>query len=260
VGALAERWMKGVPALKDVGLRVQLLASDLASLDVAEVAKALEETCMLAEQAEPRAREVLSAAVPTLTDPAHDALVAQLRESAQETGRLALARFLRRRAKPAAFPEPPPAPDHRHPGQSQVGKPLTLGERKALARGRDRFVLDRLLRDPHPAVIKNVLSNARITEDDVVRLAARRPTFPDVQAEIARHVRWSIRPRVRLALVQNPFTPPSISVPLLSLLVRPELDQVVAATDIPAIVRGAALDLLDRRPPVPLPEEPPETQ
>ena len=238
--------------MRDVGLRVQLLASDLASREIAEIAEALEETCMLAEQAEPRAREVLSAAVPTLTDPAHDTLVTQLRESAQESGRLALARFLRRRAKPSAFPEPPPAPDHRHPGQSQVGKPLTLGERKALARGRDRFVLDRLLRDPHPAVIKNVLSNARITEDDVVRLAARRPTFPDVQAEIARHV--------GLARVQNPFTPPPSSVPVRALLVRPGADQVIAATDIPAIVRGAALDLLDRRPPVPLPEEPPETQ
>lgn len=246
--------------MKDVGLRIQLVANDLASLDVTEVAEALEATCMLAEQAEPRARDVLSAAMPTLTDPARDALIAQLRESAQENGRLALARFLRRRARPAAFPEPAAEPDQRHPGESRVGKALTLGERKTLARSRDRFLLDRLLRDPHPAVIRNVLANARITEDDVVRLAARRPTFPDVQAEIARHVRWSIRPRVRLALVQNPFTPPSIAVPLLSLLVRPELDQVLGATDIPAIVRGAALDLLERRPPVPPPDEPQETQ
>jgi len=252
--------MRAVPTLKDVGMRTQLVANDLSSSDVGEIAEALEETCMLAEQAEPRAREVLSAAMPTLTDPASDALVAQLRESAQELGFLALARMLRRRSRPAAFPEPPPEPDQRHPGESRVGRALTLGERKALARSRDRFMLDRLLRDPHPAVIRNVLSNTRITEDDVVRLAARRPAFPDVQLEIARHVRWSIRQRVRLALVQNPFTPPSVSVPLLSLLVRPELDQVLAATDVPAIVRGAALDLLERRPPVPTPEDPPLTQ
>jgi hypothetical protein len=186
--------------------------------------------------------------------------VAQLRESAHEAGLLALARMLRRRARPAAFPEPPREPDQRHPGEARIGRALTLGERKALARSRDRFMLDRLLRDPHPAVIRNVLSNARITEDDVVRLAARRPAFPDVQIEIARHVRWSIRPRVRLALVQNPFTPPGVSVPLLSLLVRPELDQVLSASDVPAIVRGAARDLLERRPPVPSPEDPPLTQ
>src|SRR5205814_396625 len=87
----------------------------------------------------------------------------------------------------------------------------------------------------------------RITEDDVVRLAAKRPTFPDVQAEIAQSPKWSVRVRVRLALVQNPFTPPAISVPLLPMLVRPELDQVMAATDVPPIVRSAVEERHDDR-------------
>jgi hypothetical protein len=260
VRSLADRWLKGVPALKDVAMRVQLVAADLAGGDLPDVAEALEATCMLAEQAEPRAREVLAAAMPTLTDPAYEALVDRLRDVASESGHFALARLLRRRARPAAFPGEAPEPDQRHPGEARVGRALTLGERKSLARSRDRFMLDRLLRDPHPLVIRNVLANARITEDDVVRLAARRPAFPDVQTEIAKHHRWSTRGRVRVALVQNPFTPPSVSVPLLSLLVRPELEQVIAATDVPAIVRGAALDLLERRPPVPLPDDPPPTQ
>ncbi len=237
-------------------MRIQLVASDLARSSPAEVAEALESACMLAEQADPRAQEVLAAAMPTLTDPVHAELVDRLRSAAREAGFLALGRLLRKRARPAAFPEAPPGPDERHPGDAGVGRSLTLGERKALARKHDRFTLDRLLRDPHPAVIKNLLANPRITEDDVVRLAARRPAFPDVQSEIAKHARWSVSQRVRITLVQNPFTPPTISVPLLALLVRPELDQVVAATDIPAIVRGAALELLGRRPPVPLPEEP----
>jgi hypothetical protein len=260
VRSLSERWLKGVPALKDVAMRVQLVATDLTESELPDLAEALETTCMLAEQAEPRAREVLAAAMPTLTDPVHDELVERLRHEANESGHFALARLLRRRARPAAFPEQPPEPDQRHPGEARVGRALTLGERKALARSRDRFMLDRLLRDPHPLVIRNVLANARITEDDVVRLAARRPAFPDVQTEIAKHTRWSTRGRVRVALVQNPFTPPSVSVPLLALLVRPELEQVVGATDVPAIVRGAALDLLERRPPVPSPDDPPLTQ
>jgi hypothetical protein len=241
-------------------MRIHLVAADLAALEPPEAAEALEEVCQLAEQADGRAHEVLAAAMPTLTDPDRENLVDDLRSAALESGHLALSRLLRRRLKRAAFPEPPPEPDHRHPGEAKGGRPLTLGERKAMARCHDRLQLDRLLRDPHPLVIRNVLSNPRITEDDVVRLAARRPAFPDIQAEVARHARWSIRPRVRLALVQNPFTPHTISVPMLGLLARPDLDQVLAATDVPAIVRAAALELLDRRPPIPASEDPGTTQ
>jgi hypothetical protein len=54
-----------------------------------------------------------------------------------------------------------------------------------------------------------------------------------------------------MAIVQNPGAPPEIAVPLLRLLVRPELHQVTAAADVPAVVRAAASELLERRPPVP---------
>lgn len=217
-----------------------------------EVAEALEEVAMLAEQADPRAREALAAALPTLTDPVKDDFVGTLRTAAQESGHFALARLLRRRAGLRDGAHEVPEPNVRHPGEARVGRALTLGERKALARARNRDVLDRLLRDPHPHVIRNILENPRITEADVVRLAARRPTYPDVQSEIARSARWGVSPRVRLALVQNPYTPPSISVPLLPLLIRPELDQVRAAADLPPIVRSAAVELLGRRPPIPV--------
>lgn len=236
-------------------MRATLLSTDLDG-PLPDVAAALEQICLLAEQADPRAREVLAAAVPSLTDPVRDELVFALRGEAQDRGHFALARLLRRRTGLADGAHEVPDPAQRHPGTSPVGRPLTLGERKALARARDRDVLDRLLRDPHPLVIRNILSNPRITEDDIVRLAARRPTYPDVQAEIAKSARWGIRPRVRMAIVQNPFTPPTISVPLIGLLIRPELDQVMAATDLPPIVRGAALELLDRRPPIPIKEAP----
>ena len=63
------------------------------------------------------------------------------------------------------------------------GRPLTLGERKSLARRPDRAMLDRLLHDPHPDVIRRLLRNPRLTEDDVVRLAARRPGRPEVLVE-----------------------------------------------------------------------------
>lgn len=255
---LFERWLRVVPSLRELGMRVSWIGRDLVENELDDIAENLEQVCQLAEQADDRAREVLAAALPTLSDPALIDRVAALRVEAQERGHFALARLLRRRHN--QFEHDAPDPSERHPGQAVPGRALTLGERKALARQRDRFVLDRLLRDPHPAVIENLLQNPRITEEDIVRLAARRPTFADVQIVLARSPKWSARPRVRLALVQNPFTPPDVAVAFIPLLVRPELDQVLAATDVPKVVRGAAIELLERRPPIPRREEPTSTQ
>jgi hypothetical protein len=202
---------------------------------------------MLAEQADPRARDVLDAWMTHLVAGENDAYWAEVRRLAEGRRLLALERLLRRRR---TIHEVNVRDPHERQNSALQGRPLTLGERKALARGRDRFMIDRLLRDPHPAVIRNVLNNPRVTEEDVVRLASRRPTFPDVQIEIAKSPRFGHRPRVRLAIVQNPFSPTSLSVPLVPMLVKPDLASVVAGTELPPVVRAAAIELLQRRPPI----------
>ena len=107
-------------------------------------------------------------------------------------------------------------------------------------------------------VVRADLDRFLFGPDDVVRLAAKRPTYPDVQEEIAKSERWSVRPRVRLALAQNPYTPTSLSVPTLPLLMRHQIDEIAHSPELPSVVRAAALDLLDRRPPVPASDDPRE--
>jgi hypothetical protein len=110
-------------------------------------------------------------------------------------------------------------------------------------------MLERLLHDPHPDVIKQLLGNPKLTEDDVLPLAARRPCRPDVLTEIARSTRWSHRPRVRIALVLNPDTPLEIAAPLVGLLMRHELSLVATSTTVAPAVRALCLEHLERRPP-----------
>ncbi|MCK6587854.1 MAG: hypothetical protein L6Q76_09745, partial [Polyangiaceae bacterium] len=102
-----------------------------------------------------------------------------------------------------------------------------------------------------PAVIRNLLANPRITEDDIIRLVARRPASAEILGEVVRHPAWPMRPRVRMAILQNPGSPAEIAVPLVRLLVRPELREIAAAADIAPVVRAAAAELLARRPPIP---------
>lgn len=245
---LAASWLSIAQGVTDRSVRQQVIAHSMYEVSHLEIAHALEAVARLAEQAQEAARDVLSAWLPTMTNPEHADYFEVLRDLADTEHLLALGRLLRKPKQTAGIE--PRDPHERPTSNLPQGRTITLGERKSLARGRDRFMIDRLLRDPHPHVIGIVLGNPRVTEDDVIRLAAKRPTFPDVQGEIARSARFGHRPRVRMALVQNPSTPPTLSVPLVSLLLRPDLAAVLDATDLPPVVRAAAAELLKRRPPV----------
>src|SRR5690606_26608258 len=113
----------------------------------------------------------------------------------------------------------------------------------------DREMTERLLRDPHPDVIRQLLANPRLTEEDVLSLASRRPCRPDVLTQIARTPRWTHRPRIRMALVLNPDTPLDVTAPLVGLLVRQELRLVATSTTVAPALRALCLEHLERRPP-----------
>lgn len=237
--------LTGALAIVDVAMRDAWVRDQLARAPLSDAALALDLLCLGAEQASPPDREVLMSVVRVLLADDQASLALRLREEAASAALLSLGRFVRWPTYQGHFVDP----QGRAAPQATGGRSLTLGERKSLARRPDRQSFDRLLRDPHPAVIRMLLGNPRLTEDDVVRLASRRPSFPDVLSEIARSPRWSVRPRVRVTLVLNPSTPPEIAVPMVLLLVRPELQLVLELTDAAAPVRTAALELLRRRPP-----------
>lgn len=120
----------------------------------------------------------------------------------------------------------------------------TLGERKALATSPDRDLIDRLLCDRHPHVIRILLQNRRLVEVDVVRLAAMRPQSVDVLKEIIAQPKWMARYRVRLAVISNPFTPANVAVSLLPQLQTPDLRMIATSSTLSAAVRHSAEKLL----------------
>jgi hypothetical protein len=127
------------------------------------------------------------------------------------------------------------------------GRMLTLGERKSLARSGRRDFLVPLLRDPHPDVVRILLQNPRLTERDVVTVAAMRPAVPASLAEVAEHPRWSTRYAVKRALVLNPHTPVHLAVRLATTLRRSDLVEIARDTHLPALLRAQAAELLARR-------------
>ena len=127
------------------------------------------------------------------------------------------------------------------------GRPLTLGERKSLARSHKRDIRENLLRDPHPAVVGILLSNPHTTEADVLRIATRRPAEPESLALIAAHTRWGSRYPIKRALTYNPRTPVHLAIRLLTTLRAADLRQVAADSHLAAPVREQARELLRLR-------------
>ncbi|HET9626134.1 MAG TPA: hypothetical protein VFP84_32455 [Kofleriaceae bacterium] len=124
-----------------------------------------------------------------------------------------------------------------------TGRPLTLGERKALARTHDREQILLLLRDPHPAVIEILLNNPHITQVDVVRVASARPAVPASLALIAAHPKWSVQHAIKRALVLNPATPLADAIRIATTLRGQELRELAADHSLPEPLRTHAAEV-----------------
>jgi hypothetical protein len=126
----------------------------------------------------------------------------------------------------------------------QRGRPLTLGERKSLARNGRRDLLMHLLRDPHPDVVRILLDNPHLTERDAVALAASRPAVPEALVVVADHRRWSVRHMVRRALAFNPHTPVHVAMRVATTLGAADWREITGDPHLAESLRAHAADLL----------------
>jgi hypothetical protein len=234
-------------ALPEVEMRRTVLCEHLERTPADEAVAMLDDMLRRGRQAEPPFDAALSALAAaaderdgTLSYRCRSALYATARALGMEA---VAGYFLSAREGTA----PPPQPER---ALLPRGRPLTLGERKALARrpgDLPTYLLDRLARDPEPDVIRALLANPRLTEQEVIVIAALRPQSPANLREVFRARRWSTRYRVRRALAQNPHTPGEIAVRALAFLNRQDLAEVAADAQLGESVRREAAALLRSR-------------
>lgn len=118
---------------------------------------------------------------------------------------------------------------------------LPLGVLKSRARlTRNPDELSRLAVASNASVIREVLKNPRLTEDLVVRIAARRPARPEPLEEIWRSTRWNNQPAVRRALVFNPYLSPEVAVKIVPLMGITDLRHLASDGNLHLSVRELA--------------------
>jgi hypothetical protein len=237
--------VRSILAVPGLVLRRDWLRAQLRERELSDVDRELSALCESAEALVAASREALVAWVAVLVIDGESPRVQDLRRLAHEAGHHSLQRLLRSYSVPSSFSNP--KADEPNP---LLGRELTIGERRSLARRPHRGKLDRLLRDPHPLVLRPLLGNPKLTEDDVVTLAAQRPARASTIRTLAEFPDWIVRARVRMAIVFNPLTPSSIAVPLTALATRPELVQIAESPSLHVVLRAVAQELLERHPPL----------
>ncbi len=223
------RVVGGIP---DQAMRAAYLRHTLLSKQPDEVADLFTVAMIAAEGRQPGHAELLQAMSLALEDEACQGLRDAARAVLEGRNLPGLAHALRRDAVTEA------AETQRIPDFGR-GRTLSLGERKSIARSSDRNLIARVLRDPHPDVIRIVLGNPTLTETDVVRLCARRPASTEVLREVFRSARWIVRYPVKVAIVLNPYTPLDIALQLAPHLTTPDVKRVLAAEDLNDELREA---------------------
>ncbi len=230
---LARRLSAGCGALRGLALRAAFVRERLRVWPVGTSVVVLDTCRALADAGDPAFVDTLMAISCALAPQEASGLRRRLTEAAQQRGMQEVAAWLRR--------WPPWRDDttSRRLPSLDGNRPLTLGERKALARRADRRTLRRALLDPHPSVVEQALRHPALTEADVVSLAARRPVPPEVLGRIFASPRWLSSHRVRLTLLRNPWCPLEIALQIVPHLRRHELRDAAASQELDPSLRAA---------------------
>ena len=242
--SLAEKIAQELIPIKELGIRTRALAEKLNQLDAETIAEVLYYICQRSSKGESRFRELLFSCsdTATLAEIMGDIKLASVNLLADERGFHPVVRLLSKPSPLKGLQAPLPGRD----GYWMTDY-FTVGERVSLAKGQDRHALERLMSDPHPLVIRQLLKNPRLTEHEVVRIAARRPSNPKMLEEVYKSSRWIRRYEVKVALVRNPYTPPRIGVALVNFLLRGDLLEVKTDSQLHPALREAANELLEAK-------------
>ncbi|MEK6531503.1 MAG: hypothetical protein AABZ23_03290 [Deltaproteobacteria bacterium] len=232
--------LSDITALPEQGMRMKLLCSTLLSLSSEDAAHLLEFLCKGGHSAaSAKTAKSLLIDVAAIRDMLGKEACAQISRASVRAGLKRVARL---------FSESRP---HRT-GIAGYDKEeelkmehLSLGQRRSLSKTGIKDSLDRLLSDPDPMVIGNILSNPRITEKEILKIASKRPNAPEILRLISSHKVWSKRYSVMKAIASNPYAPTEISIALLGLMMRQDLKNFARDSTLHPEIRQAAKELLE---------------
>ena len=124
---------------------------------------------------------------------------------------------------------------------------LAIGEKLTLARRGPARVAGAILAEGHPQALKLALSNAFLTEAQVLKVLAKAGVPERAVAAIAQHPKWSSQYNVRVALVRHAHTPAAALQAFLPQLTLGDLKQIAKLEALAPHLKKLMRDELARR-------------
>lgn len=239
--AFVEELLNGLVALPEEKMRVDLLGRRLGAIDPEDAARCLDEIYRAGASRKSRIARA------TLVD--HDGLKEAIGKGAysrisEAAVRLGLGKVSRLFSDLLPVKAGLSGYDKEEEAAMEF---ISLGRRRSLARSRIKDTIDRLLSDPDPVVVANLLDNPRITEKEVLKIASKRPGSSAILRLIVSHRVWSKRYDVIKAVAMNPYAPPKVSIALLEFLMTQDLKILSEDRNVHPAVRQGAKELIAQR-------------
>lgn len=124
---------------------------------------------------------------------------------------------------------------------------MTVADKVQFAMRAGKDARSMLLKDPNRQVSLAVLSSPKITEDEIVLIAQSRNVSDDILRSVGKNREWLKNYSVLFALVNNPKTPPGISLPLLAKVKPKDLTLLAKNRNVPEAIRSGAHRLLQAK-------------
>ncbi len=119
--------------------------------------------------------------------------------------------------------------------------------RSAQAAAASEEEIAKYLHDPSPRVIRGLLENRRLAEEDVLIIVKRKNLPSDILVMVFKDKRWAESYPVRLALARNPRSPLSVSLTIARYLRFFDLEEITRSHFIPLVFRHKVEMIINER-------------
>ena len=123
---------------------------------------------------------------------------------------------------------------------------MTIAQKVAVALKGNKEVRTALLRDSNKLVAVAAIKNPRITDQEVVQVAASKNANEEVLRIVCNNREWTRSYGVKLALVMNPKTPLGVAMRFLPLLNQSDLKNIATSKNLSSAIANQAKATLSR--------------
>jgi len=234
--ALTEEIVDGLSVISEAGMRIHSFIGKISSLEHQDIAEIFKRIIEGANGDEVKYHIAMSCIIdiPTLSGELGNEMMSDIYTYARDNEMDTVVSLM---IRPSAFKKHDVL---EHYSESSV----PLGMKISLSKTQDKNLLDRLMNDGNPMVIRTILQSPLLTERDVIKISSKRPIHALILEEIYRNKKWISRYSVKKSLVLNPYSPTEIGLRLVHFLLAQDLRLVCDIKNIHPEIKKAAEERL----------------